>query len=72
MIELNHFLLKLLFTIQGTTSASLIGKNMGTMVIMGATITNHGVGTMHGIIGTTVMVSDFYYEKIYKLDYIDF
>ena len=38
---------------------SLIGKNMGTMVIMGATITSHGVDTMQEIIGITVMVCDF-------------
>ena len=42
-----------LFIIQGTTSASLIG---GPMVIMGATITSQGVGTVQRIIGTTVTV----------------
>ena len=45
--------------VTGTTSASLIGGFMGTMVIMGATITSHGVDTMQEIIGITVMVCDF-------------
>ena len=62
LIEDFRFKVKIFSYKQGTISASLIGGLMGTMVIMGATITSHGVGTITGtitmkdIIGTTDMV----------------